>query len=130
MPIDAQSPIPVFEQVANHIRRAVAAGVYRPGELIPSLRALALTLIVNPNTVQRAYEILEREGLVQARRGVGMVVTEDGVGMARATSARAVCGAFQHGIAIGKAAGLATEKIRGAFEQAWQDGQTSAGSEP
>ena len=129
MPIDAQSPIPVFEQVANHIRRAVAAGVYRPGELIPSLRALALTLIVNPNTVQRAYEILEREGLVQARRGVGMVVTEDGVGMARATSARAVRGAFQHGIAIGKAAGLATEQIRGAFEQAWQDRQTSAGSQ-
>ena len=129
MPIDTQSPIPVFEQVADHVRRAVAAGIYRPGELIPSLRALALKLVVNPNTVQRAYETLERDGLIQTRRGVGMVVTENGAVAARSTSARAVRTAFKHGIAIGKSAGLPAEQIRGTFEAAWQDGQTDLGSQ-
>ena len=79
MGVDANSHVPIFMQVAGHIRQAVSARVYRVGEALPSLRQLATELGVNPNTVQRAYELLEREGLVVSRRGVGLFV---GIGRA------------------------------------------------
>lgn len=88
--IDAHSSVPIFVQIADHTRRAVAAGMYRAGEPIPSLRALAVALVVNPNTVQRAYDQLEREGLIEARKGLGMFVTADGAADARAIRGRRV----------------------------------------
>jgi DNA-binding transcriptional regulator YhcF (GntR family) len=94
MPVDPNSPVPIYQQIADHVRRAVAAGVHRPGEPIPSLRALAVELVVNPNTVQRAFEELEREGLVQARKGLGMFVTEDGVAAARSRLVAGASAAF------------------------------------
>ena len=122
MVVDPNSPVPIYLQIAAYIRRSVAAGVYRPGEIIPSLRALALELTVNPNTVQRAYETLEREGLVRARKGVGMLVTEDGAASARGRSEAAVYSTFVEGIQAGRAADMAANQIRGTFERAWQDG--------
>jgi DNA-binding transcriptional regulator YhcF (GntR family) len=59
--IDTHSSVPVYQQIADEIRRAIAAGVYQPGEMIPSIRATSLKMSVNPNTVQRAYEQLDRE---------------------------------------------------------------------
>ena len=56
MSIDPASSTPVFQQIAEHVQRLVAAGVFRSGELIPSVRVMALELRVNPNTVQRAYQ--------------------------------------------------------------------------
>lgn len=122
MSIDPNTATPVYLQIADHIRRAVAAGVYRPGEPIPSLRALSLELIVNPNTVQRAYEELEREGLIQARRGLGMFVTENGATAARTQSDAAAHATFKLGIQAARAAGMSAEQIRAAFEKAWGDG--------
>ncbi len=121
MSIDPHSPVPIYQQIADHIRRSVAAGVYRPGEMIPSLRALALELVVNPNTVQRAYEELEREGLIRPRRGLGMCVTERAAKSARSQSAAAVRAAFIQGIRVGRAAHVPAEQIRGAFDKAWHD---------
>src|SRR5271154_3548425 len=77
MQIEPSSSIPVFRQIAEGVRSAVAAGVYRPGDLIPSIRAQAIALVGNPNTVQRAYEELEREGLIIGKKGTGMIVSPD-----------------------------------------------------
>jgi GntR family transcriptional regulator len=121
MGIDPSSSAPIYQQIAAQVRRAVAAGVYRAGEAIPSLRALALELTVNPNTVQRAFEELEREGLIQARKGLGMFVTENGAVSARSRSEAAVYAAFVQGIRAGQAANIPPEKIRGSFDKAWQD---------
>ena len=129
MAIDPYSSVPIYSQIVEHVRRAVAAGVYRPGEAIPSLRAMALELVVNPNTVQRAYEELEREGLVQARKGLGMFVTENGTASAIDKSAACVYATFVQGIRAGRAAKLSPERIRGSFDQAWQNSHTEAGSE-
>ncbi len=130
MSIDATSPVPVFVQIADHVRRAVAAGVYRPGDTIPSLRALALELVVNPNTVQRAYEQLEREGLIQSRKGLGMFVTQDAVAGARARSLAAVQAAFTHGVRAARAAGMTPADTRATFEQAWNDGHNATRVQP
>jgi len=126
--IDPGSPVPIYRQIADYIRRAVAAGVYRPGEMVPSLRALALELTVNPNTIQRAYEELEREGLIRARKGLGMAVTEQGVKSARSKSAEAVYNAFDYGIRAGQAANMPPSTILETFEQAWDGARTAVRS--
>ena len=100
------------------IRAAIAAGVYRPGELLPSLRVLAVDLVVNPNTVQKAYDELEREGLVYSRRGVGVFVAKRGTESAQSQAEDTVVEAFKQGIRTGKAANLTPERLWTLFEQA------------
>ena len=118
MKIDPRSHIPIYLQIADGVRAAVAAGLYRPGEPVPSLRAMAIDTQVNPNTVQRAYDELEREGLVYSRRGKGLFVTEQGTISAQTRTQQAVRRAFDEGIRAGRAAGMSAEQIRGLFEAA------------
>jgi len=72
--IDPASSTPVFEQIVHGLRCAIASGVYRQGEQLPSVRQLAVDLLVNPNTVAKAYRELEREGLTRSRKGLGVFV--------------------------------------------------------
>ncbi|MGD8453149.1 MAG: GntR family transcriptional regulator [Phycisphaerae bacterium] len=121
MSVDPNSPVPIFLQIADHIRRSVAAGVYRPGEMIPSLRLLARELAVNPNTVQRAYEHLEREGLIQARKGLGMFVSDNGQASAQTKSEESVYQTFTTGVQAARAANMPSAHIRSTFERAIRD---------
>jgi GntR family transcriptional regulator len=73
--IDHSSPVPLHEQVAAAIRRAIAEGEARSGERLPPTRDLAAVLGVNANTVFRALRTLRDEGLVEFRRGRGVSVT-------------------------------------------------------
>ena len=73
--IDHSSPVPLHEQVAAAIRRAIAEGEAGPGERLPPARDLAAVLGVNANTVFRALRTLREEGLVEFRRGRGVSVT-------------------------------------------------------
>lgn len=68
---------PIYTQLVRRLRGAIASGVFAPGERLPSVRELALEAAVNPNTVQRAFQELERTGLVYAQRANGRVCTED-----------------------------------------------------
>ena len=74
--IDPSLPQPIFEQVAQQIKFAVAACTVRADEMIPSVRDLARQLAINPNTVARAYRELQDENILAPRRGIGLVVTE------------------------------------------------------
>lgn len=74
--IDSRSPTPLYAQIAEAIRVAVAAGELRAGEGLPSVRALAAKLRLNPATVVQAYRDLEGEGLVEMRQGAGTFVAE------------------------------------------------------
>jgi len=79
--LDSHSPVPLHEQVAAALRRAIAEGEAGPGERLPPARDLAAVLGVNSNTVFRALRALRDEGLVEFRRGRGVTVT--GVGPQR-----------------------------------------------
>ncbi|TDA68849.1 MAG: GntR family transcriptional regulator [Clostridia bacterium] len=75
MPFDLTRPI--YLQIVDNICRRVARGELPPGARLPSLRDPALELEVNPNTVQHAYQELERRGLTFTRRGEGTFLSED-----------------------------------------------------
>lgn len=76
--VDPRSATPIYDQVATQVKHAVAAGVLQRGEALPSVRQLAVSLRVNPNTIARAYRELESEGVVESRRGQGTFVTGTG----------------------------------------------------
>ena len=74
--LNPRSPIPLYEQIANRVRLAVATGELRPATALPSVRQLATELRVNPATVVQAYRDLESEGFVEMRQGAGTFVRE------------------------------------------------------
>jgi len=121
MPIEPSSPVPIFRQIADDVRNAVAAGVYRPGDLIPSVRAAALQFVVNPNTVQRAYELLEREGLILSKKGTGMIVAPDSKAAAQNGAADAVRAALDQAVAGANAAGLSRATTDKLYRDAWNE---------
>lgn len=125
--IDPSSAVPIFRQIVEGLRSLIAAGVYRPGELVPSVRQQALALLVNPNTVARAYEVLEREGLLESRKGVGMVVAAGSRPAAARGAADAVASAFAEAIAQARTAGLSRQQIDQLYRQACD---VSAGPAP
>ncbi|RYE68391.1 MAG: GntR family transcriptional regulator, partial [Oxalobacteraceae bacterium] len=65
---------PIYRQLVDQVRRLVAGGQLAPGAALPSVRDVAQQLTVNPMTVSKAYGLLELEGVLDRRRGVGMVV--------------------------------------------------------
>jgi GntR family transcriptional regulator len=125
--INPRSHIPIYLQIADGIREAVAAGIYRPGESLPSLRALALEVQVNPNTVQRAYDELSREGMIYAQRGKGLFVAEVGATSAQSRARQTVRGSFKSGIRAGRAAGIGVSELRDIFDASMND-STVAGT--
>ena len=74
--LDYRDSRPIYEQVKDGLRRLMVTGVIAPGEKLPSVRALAAELAINPNTIQRAYAELEQEGFVVSVTGKGSFVTE------------------------------------------------------
>jgi GntR family transcriptional regulator len=72
--IHTGSPEPIYRQLMEQLRRRVAAGQLVAGQELPSVRDVAQALAVNPMTVSKAYSLLEAEGLLERRRGLGMVV--------------------------------------------------------
>uniref|UniRef100_A0A7V4E476 GntR family transcriptional regulator n=1 Tax=candidate division WOR-3 bacterium TaxID=2052148 RepID=A0A7V4E476_UNCW3 len=69
--------LPIYLQIMNFVKKLIVRGILKPGDKVPSVRDMALFLGVNPNTVQKAYEELEREGTIFTRRGQGNFVSED-----------------------------------------------------
>ena len=74
--IDPRSPIPLYVQIANRLRVAIATGEMPPGEALPSVRNLASVIRVNPATVVQAYRELESAGVVESRQGAGTFVRD------------------------------------------------------
>lgn len=74
--IDTRSPTPIYAQIAERVRVAVAAGELKTGDALPSVRALATRLRVNPATVVQAYRDLETEKIVEMRQGAGTFIAE------------------------------------------------------
>jgi GntR family transcriptional regulator len=77
-PISPAAPGTLYEQIVNRLKREVSEGRVKPGAALPSFRALAEDLLVSVITVKRAYEELEREGIIYRRQGLGTFVADHG----------------------------------------------------
>ena len=76
--LDYRDSRPIYEQVRDGLRRLMVTGVMQPGEQLPSVRSLAMELSINPNTIQRAYAELERQGYIYSIKGKGSFVADNG----------------------------------------------------
>jgi GntR family transcriptional regulator len=74
--IDPSSGTPIYRQIVDQVRQAVSSGVLRAGDKLPSVRDLAVDLAVNPNTIAKAYQELEREGVIETPRGKGSFIAD------------------------------------------------------
>jgi GntR family transcriptional regulator len=81
--ISAGDGVPIYQQIVNQVKYLIASGRLEPGEEMPPIRVLAERLLVNPNTVARAYRELESAGVVEKRRTAGTYVSESGSPLAR-----------------------------------------------
>jgi len=74
--VDPARAEPLFQQLVDSVKRAVARGRLRPGDQLPSVRELARELVINPNTIAKAFRALEAEGVTYSRRGAGTFIAE------------------------------------------------------
>jgi GntR family transcriptional regulator len=72
--LDSQSGVPIYRQIQDQIRYGIGSGLLKGGEQLPTVRALAVELSVNPNTVIKAYSDLERDGVLTTEQGTGTFV--------------------------------------------------------
>ncbi|MBQ4900335.1 MULTISPECIES: GntR family transcriptional regulator [Paenibacillus] len=77
MTMEFDNNLPIYIQIMNYIKREIVTGKMKAGDKILSVRELAAELQINPNTVQRTFQELEREGVVETRRGLGRYVTSE-----------------------------------------------------
>lgn len=74
--IDPSSGTPIYRQIVDQVKQAAAGGVLQPGQRLPATRDLAVELAVNPNTIVKAYQVLELEGVIELPRGRGAFVAD------------------------------------------------------
>ena len=75
--IDPRSSQPIYEQIINQIKENIMKGIMLPGDQLPSIRQLSSIVIANPNTVSKAYQELERTGVIETIRGRGTFIKND-----------------------------------------------------
>jgi GntR family transcriptional regulator len=112
--IDPKRNTPIYQQVVHQVKEAILKGVLAPGERLPSVRELATTLIINPNTIQKAYQELERQGVIITVRGRGSFVDEN-LGESEVPDPRHLCSLrrhFERGIVDAHYLGLSASDIR------------------
>ncbi len=75
--IDMRSLVPIYKQIKRNIYEAILSGEIKDGEMLPSIRDMASSIRVNPNTVAKAYREMENEETVMARQGMGYIIITD-----------------------------------------------------
>jgi GntR family transcriptional regulator len=110
------SGVPIYLQLMEQVKHAIETGALRPGEQLPGIRPLAEELVVNPNTVAKAYRELEHEGIVELRQGAGAFVTEKARSKEAANALRAGQALVAGAVEKLRARGITDEEVRRLFE--------------
>jgi GntR family transcriptional regulator len=110
------SGVPIYLQLMEQVKHAIATGALRPGEQLPGIRPLAEELVINPNTVAKAYRELEHEGVVELRHGAGAFVSSTGPGKKETEKVRAGQSIVAAAVEKLHARGMSDEEIRRLFE--------------
>jgi GntR family transcriptional regulator len=123
-PISAAVPGALYQQIVDAVKREVGAARLAPGSALPSFRALAEELLVSVITVKRAYEELEREGIIYRRQGLGTFVAELGHDRTRAGQRTAAELAISQAISAGREAGMSDRELQQVFRDALKQSQS------
>jgi len=127
--VDPRSGVPIYLQLIEQVKRAVALGTLDAGEQLPTVKALAHDLTVNANTVARAYRELERDSIIETSPGRGSFVRANGTpGEARRAVQDVASGALADAVREARALGLEPADIRTLLERAlerWFPGETT-----
>ena len=120
--------VPIYLQLMEQVKHAIETGALRPGDQLPGIRPLAEELVMNPNTVAKAYRELEHEGVIELRHGAGAFVSGQAKGRKPADRVRAAQPVVAAAIDKLRDRGLSDEEIRRLFE-AELAGLTKAGGQ-
>jgi GntR family transcriptional regulator len=130
--IKTGSGFPIYAQIADRIRHLVATGAMKPGEQLPTIRQLAVDLRVDPNTVARAYMILDSEGVISGQQGRGTYIAEHpGEGRLAAFRAEQLRQMLAHTIMETLSLGYAPAEVREVFlteMESWEIRSEDAGA--
>ena len=112
--------VPIYQQILRHVKLGIAGGTMAPGDALPSRRVVSALLGVNPNTVQKAYCLLEEEGLIQSHPGAKSCVAADEAAQAR-VRAELLQEQAQQAVAALKRMGLSKEAALELIAQHWEE---------
>ncbi|HTD33269.1 MAG TPA: GntR family transcriptional regulator [Candidatus Elarobacter sp.] len=117
--VDPHGGAPLYQQLTEQIKRAIAIGALTPGERLPTVKGLALDLKLNPNTVARVYRDLEREGVIATAPGRGSFVSQNGaLGDARRMALDVAGRQIESAIREARSLGVTHEEVRGIADAA------------
>ena len=115
--VETSSFIPIYEQIKKELKTEIFRGDLKPNDPLPSIRDLATELLVNPNTVARAYRELEKEGFIYARKGKGCYVSDDSKKLMIEARRSILTQGFDEMIQEAKKFGLNPDEISKLFEE-------------
>jgi GntR family transcriptional regulator len=110
------SGVPIYLQLMEQVKHAIETGALRPGEQLPGMRPLAEELVINPNTVAKAYRELEHEGVIELRHGAGAFVSATAVAKKVTDKLRAAQAIVGSAVERLRARGVSDEETRRLFE--------------
>ncbi len=116
--IDPSGAGPVFQQIVDHVKRAIATAQLDPEDRLPSVRELAKELVINPNTIARAYQVLDAEGITYSRRGAGTFIAAHKPVVKGEERRRRFREAIEAALADAFHTGVSEEEARRAFDAA------------
>src|SRR2546429_3846564 len=108
--------VPIYLQLMEQVKHAIETGALRAGEQLPGIRPLAEELVINPNTVAKAYRELEHEGVIELRQGAGAFITASAWATKLSDHLRAAQSTVAQAVERLRARGLTDDEIRRLFE--------------
>ena len=115
--VNPSSFVPIYEQIKKEFKKEIFKGDLKPNDPLPSIRDLATELLINPNTVARAYRELEMEGFIYTRKGKGCYVSDDSSQLMTEERSSILIKSFDEVIEEAKKYGLGCEEIKRLFEE-------------
>lgn len=119
--LQPSSGIPIYKQIVNQIKNAAASGLLNPGDQLPSVRELSESLTINPNTVSKAYQELERVGVINIIHGVGTFIAEGKISMEEAKKEDLMKNSIQQLFTEAYHLGFNQEKLKHLFLETYED---------
>ena len=120
MKIDPDSGTPIYLQIIDELKTAVLSGRYRDGDRVLPVRELAVQLRVNPNTVAKAYRLMQDEGLLVSRPGGGTFIAVPEAFSLRREREEAIAAQLGRLVAKAKAFDIGPERLRELLDDAWK----------